>query len=580
MDHGFLIRNGTVVDGTGRAPFKADVRVRSGIIAKIGEGLERDGRERVIDATGCYVTPGFIESHNHFDGPMWWMPTMEPMPGYGVTTSINGHCGFSAAPVSDDAAVRLEMVRIFSFFEDIPQKPFLELLPWDWRRWSEYKASLERRVKIPVNYAAFVGHIAIRLAVMGLDAWERAATPEEIARMCDHLEDALNAGCLGLSTNLLDHDADDRPVPSWKADDAEWSALMDVIERHDGALMQINVDYIVRFNAPESIERIARLARGRKIRMQLTGGVPTNVFTLPYIAEAMATFDRLIAEGFDIWNGYSHTGFTIVVNFNSSLMFAQSNNYSWGEIIQAQGEDAKFALLADPAWRAKARETWSQTFDQSPLKYPEQIFLFESESGAGPVGLTLKAFAEQSGAAHPSDALADWVIENGAGSILRLAEVPMDDDALMAMFRHRKGLGNISDSGAHGQMFCGVGDNVLLLTDFVRDKKLLRIEEAIHVLTGQPAEHYNLHDRGTIAVGKAADITVFNLDEIDVRAIEKAWDVPDGDGGRTFRWSRPAAPMRLTMVNGAPTFDNGDFTGRFPGRYIGPGHDAMAVAAE
>jgi len=579
MDNGYLIKGGTVVDGTGRAAFRADVRVRGGVIARIGEGLEREGRERVVDASGCYVTPGLIETHNHYDGPMWWMPTMDPMPGYGVTTSINGNCGFSAAPVHKDPVVREEMVDIFSFFEDIPKKPFMEVLPWDWSKWSEYKASMERNVKLPVNYAAFVGHIAIRLAVMGLDAWERAATPEEIRKMADHLEDALNAGAIGLSSNLLDHDANDRPVPSWKADDAEWSALMDVVERHDGAVMEIIVDYLARFNAPVSIERIANIARGRKVRIQIAGAVPTFEFAAQIIPGAMAAFEKLKAEGFDIWAGYNHRPFTTVANFNSSLFFAQSNNYVWGEIIQAPNEEAKFALLSDPAWRKRARDGWAETFDQSPLKYPEEIQLFESESGAGPTGITLKHYMDRTGVDNPSDALADWVLDNGAASILRFGDVPMNDASLMALFRDPKGLGNISDSGAHGQMFCGVGDNVLLLTSFVRDRKLLTIEEGIRVLTGQIAAHFNLHDRGTLAIGKKADIVVFNLDEIEVRPEVKRWDVPDGEGGRTFRLGRDPAPMRMTMVNGVPTFEHGDFTGKFPGRYIGPGKTVIAQAA-
>jgi N-acyl-D-aspartate/D-glutamate deacylase len=129
--YNLLIRGGTVVDGTGAPARTADVRIRDGLITEVGPRLTAGPRERVIDAAGCYVTPGFIETHNHFDAPMWWMPTLDPMPGYGVTTSVNGNCGFSAAPVSDDPEVRLEMVKIFSFFEDIPIKPFVEVLPWD-----------------------------------------------------------------------------------------------------------------------------------------------------------------------------------------------------------------------------------------------------------------------------------------------------------------------------------------------------------------------------------------------------------------------------------------------------------------
>jgi N-acyl-D-amino-acid deacylase len=580
MQKSILIKGGTVVDGTGAAPFAADIRVRGSVIAEIAPSLTGEPRERVIDASGCYVTPGFFESHNHFDGPMWWMPTLEPMPGYGVTTSINGNCGFAAAPVHDDPLVRKEMVDIFSFFEDIPDKPFLAQLPWDWRTWSEYKASLERNVKIPINYAAFVGHIAIRLAVMGMDAWDRAATADEIAKMCRHLEDALDAGALGLSSNLLDHDDKDRPVPSQKADDAEFAALMDVIARHPGATMQVIVDYFMRFTGAASVERITNLARGRGVRVQIAGGVPTLEFQSPMIPDAQAAHDKRKAEGLDIWVGYHHVSPTIVVNFISSLVFAQSNNYVWNDIVAAKTEEDKLALLADAHWRARARDSWDKTFPQSPMAYPEQIELFESESYVGPIGVTLAEFQKQKGIAHPSDALADWVLDNGIGSTLRPTDWTRHEETLKKLFRDNRAIGNLADSGAHGKMFCGIGDNVLLLTKYVRDQHELRIEEAIHILTGQPAGFFGMHDRGVIKSGKQADIVVFDLAEIERRKDQKVYDVPDGEGGRTYRYSRAPAPMRLTMVNGVPTFDQGAFTGKFPGLYVGPTGEARAQAAE
>jgi N-acyl-D-aspartate/D-glutamate deacylase len=121
---------------------------------------------------------------------------------------------------------------------------------------------------------------------------------------------------------------------------------------------------------------------------------------------------------------------------------------------------------------------------------------------------------------------------------------------------------------------------VLILTKYVRDNKLLTIEEGVNVLTHKLASFFGLTDRGALKPGLKADITVFDIDEIERRPEYKAWDVPDGEGGRTFRYSRPPAPMRLTMVNGVPTFEAGAFTGNFPGQYIGPTIHKMARAAE
>jgi N-acyl-D-aspartate/D-glutamate deacylase len=205
----------------------------------------------------------------------------------------------------------------------------------------------------------------------------------------------------------------------------------------------------------------------------------------------------------------------------------------------------------------------------------------DSESGWGPVSGTLADYMAQAGIAHASDALAQWVINNGAESVVHKRSWEVDEEVLLALFRDPFSVGNTSDGGAHGKMFCGTGDNVLVLTDYVRDRGLLTIEEGVHVLTGKLANFFGLHDRGLLEVGKVADVVVFNLDEIERRPEEKIWDVWDGAGGRTYRYTRAPAPMRLTVVNGVPIFDNGAFTGRFPGQFIGPEQPAtFAVAAE
>ena len=143
-------------------------------------------------------------------------------------------------------------------------------------------------------------------------------------------------------------------------------------------------------------------------------------------------------------------------------------------------------------------------------------------------------------------------------------------------------LANVSDAGAHGKLFCGAGYNVFLLTDYVRDRKVLSLEQGVHMLTGRLSGFFGLNDRGIIEVGRVADITVFNLEEMELRPEKKIFDVWDGTGGRTYRYTRDPAPMRLTLVAGVPTFDHGEFTGRYPGEFIGPeaGPEAYAIAAE
>jgi N-acyl-D-aspartate/D-glutamate deacylase len=571
-----LIKGGTVVDGTGAPAYRGDVRVRDGVIAAVAPSLAPEAGERVVEADGCYVTPGFIECHTHMDAVMWWQPSLDPLPGYGVTTAVIGNCGFTAAPISPIPEVREEMVKIFSFFEEVPTKPFLQMLPWDWKTWSEYKRSVEKNAKTSANIAGYAGHIAIRLTVMGMDAWERAATPAEIEQMAALLEDALKAGAIGLSSNFMDHDSQDRPVPSIQADDAEISAFFDVLERYPGSSMQLILDTFFHLKAPETMERLARLARGRNVRLQLAGAGALLNFQKGIRDKLWELNAKFKAEGLDFWPSFAHVPPTTALNFFSSSSFAQANEYVWHEVVQAKTVEEKAALLNDPEWRARARDSWdNKAFRQSLVANPHMMILNDSETGAGPLGLTLRQLADQEGK-HPSDALADWVLKNGFQSIVSREPHAMDDALTVQMLKDDKTVGGISDAGAHGQMLCGGGENILFFTKFVKNGDLT-IEEAVHVQTGKQAAHFNFTDRGVIKPGFKADIAVFNIDEVETRPLKRVFDVPNGDGGMTWRFSRDAAPMRLTLVNGVPTFENGRFTEAFPGKVIGP---TIATKAE
>ena len=576
-----LITNGTVVDGTGAPAYSADVRIKGGVIAEIGKNLAPQG-ERVFDAKGCHVTPGFIESHTHYDGTMWWQNDLDPLPGYGATTMIMGNCGFSPAPLHKYMPAQREMIGIFSFFEDIPEGPFIQNLPWDWNLWSEYRRSVEKNVRVPLNYAAYVGHIAIRLAVMGVEAWDRAATPEEIAQMANLLDDALAAGALGLSDNLHDHDGKDRPVPTLKADDAEFEALFAVMERYPGCCYQVIVDTFMRMTGPANLERLSRLLAGRPIKVQIAGAIPTLEFQKGILPAMQESVRQMRDAGVDVWPGYAHVSPTSTLSLVKSLIFAQSNDYVWHEVVLQDDHAKKAELLADPDWRARARESWdTKAWGHSPLKNPQELFLLDSENGAGPVGITLKEYADSLGL-HRSDAMADWILKNGTRSTVHMAPFPKDEALTIALMRDPKTVGNISDAGAHLQMLCGGGENALLLTKYVRETGDLTLEEAIHVMTGKLARHFNLNDRGEIAVGKRGDIAVFNMDEIQRREMIKAHDVPDGRGGVTWRFTRAAMPTRLTLVNGVPTFENGAYTGATPGEFLSPANEnlSLSIAAE
>src|SRR5579862_3561024 len=214
-----LIRGGIVVDGTGAPGFAADVRAKDGLITEIGAALKSQG-EQEIDAKGAYVTPGFIDSHTHVDGAMFWSPDLHPIPGYGTTTCIFGNCGIAMAPVTPK--MRKEVLELFCYLEDLPVAAFEKHVPWSWgASFGDYAKSAAAS-PIAINVEGFVGHINLRAIAMGEGAWERAATEDERTQMAAMLEEALKGGALGLSTNLMDNDQHHRPVPSKLADDAEF----------------------------------------------------------------------------------------------------------------------------------------------------------------------------------------------------------------------------------------------------------------------------------------------------------------------------------------------------------------------
>ena len=580
MEFRLLIKGGTVVDGAGTPAVAADVRIRAGRITEVGPGLKATEGERVIDARGCYVTPGLIETHNHWDGGVWWSPNLEPLPAYGATTSINGNCGFSFAPAPQREQDKEDVIDIFNFFEDIPEEPMRKIVPWDWVKWSEYKASMQRNVRLPLHFAAFCGHIPLRLCVMGQAAWKRAATANEIRQMCDLLDDALNAGAMGLSSNYLDYDKHERPLPSQKADDGEFAALLAVIARYPGATFQVIVDNFMRMTGPATVERMGRLCKEAGVSLQWAG-MPTLQFQKTLLAPSKALHERFKKDGQPFFTAFNVLSPTSVINFNQSLVFAQNGNPVWQEVVNAKTWQDKEAMLTDAAWLDRAREAWDNQLPHSYLHDPAALTFRESETGWGPIGVTVKDYMAQTGIEHASDALADWVLRNGAESVVLKRSWESDEEVLVDLLKDTHSLANVSDAGAHGKLFCGAGYNVFLLTEYVRDRKLISIEQGVHMLTGRLAGFFGLHDRGVIEVGRVADIAVFNLDEIEMRPEKKLWDVWDGKGGRTYRYVRDPAPMRLTLVGGVPTFDNGEFTGRYPGDFIGPERAAsLAVAAE
>lgn len=561
MERNLLITGGAVVDGTGTTvPFRADVRVTKGVISEIGVDLAPAG-ERVIDAAGCYVAPGIIDTHTHLDGAMWWGPELDPLPAQGNTTLVFGNCGNSIAPTR--GAQRAEVVDLLCFLEDLPVAAFEQELLWNWETWAEYRRSIDTQAT-SVNIGGYLGHLSLRSFVMGPDAWTREATAAEIEQMCAELDAGLTAGAMGLSVNHFDRDRTLRLVPGYFAADDEFRALFAVVARHAPATVQI----ITRFNDPEGeladARRFGDLCREAGVRAQWPG-MPMDVLDDDRRPRLWELHEQLRAEGADFWPNVPFAPLEPFFGFERSIAFQRVP--AWNEVLNGPAE-AKLATLADPAWRERARTDWDnrQRATSSRIDYPERLMLSISETGAGPLDISLAELVERTGA-HISDALADWVIANGIGSMLEGTPAVLNEADMVRALREPRTLPNINDSGAHLQLFAAAGQHLYLLTHYVRDRGLLSLEEGVHALTGRIAEFFGLHDRGTVAVGKAGDLIVFALDELRLGRQRRMYDVPHG----TWRFSREPAGFRATIVGGVPTWLDGATTGALPGQVVAPG---------
>jgi N-acyl-D-aspartate/D-glutamate deacylase len=555
-----LVRGGTVIDGTGGSRRPADVRVHAGVVVEVAPGLHRADDEDVIDASGCFVTPGFIDTHTHFDPTLFWDRTCDPMPQHGVTTVLVGNCSLSLAPVRADHEAAL--AALFCYVEDLPEAVFERSVPFGWATYADYLDALDRG-GASVNAATLVGHTPLRLYELGDESWDRPSTAAETARIAEALDDALRAGAFGMSTSLgFDEDRAKRPVPSRVADDAELGALFDRLAAHDAFLQFIPSPGFNRMK--KDVRRIADLTRERQVVSTWIG-----IFhdaAAPDMARELLDFAREVQEsGVESYPQVSPRTLDMQVNWSGGMSFGRLAD-AWHPMVQA-GPLEKRQMLEDPTWRARARAEWDAVpWAIIPHHDPSRVrFVAVTDPAlASWVGATLADLVASRGG-HPSDVLADWVLANDLHpGVVGMGVANSDPDGVAETLRHPAGIISNSDAGAHLQMMCAAGDTTLLLTRHVRKRGDLTLEAAVHALTGRPAALFGFTGRGVVAPGMHADLTVFDLDELHWDRDVMVADMPLG----ADRLRRPPGGYRATVVGGVVTQQNGELTAARPGRVL------------
>lgn len=517
-----IVRNGTVVDGSGLPGYQADVAIIGDRIAKIGQVSEQAHAE--IDAEGKIVAPGFIDPHTHFDAQLLWDGAAKPALSHGVTTIIPGNCSLSLAPLKADHRMRL--VGMFNQIEEMPYKAFQEGVVWDWETFAEYIARI--RKGLAINVAPLVGHSVIRLWVMNDAATERTATDAEIAEMQAVLRECLDAGAAGLSTSYVDMDETLQPVPSRYADAREVDALASVLGEY-GRMLQIVPEF---YDPDLTVARLDQLA-DLSIKYQ----IPTtfsplfvNSDNVEAVDKVMARVDEQFARGARVWPQVQTRPIDISFSFAvPSLLFIRLP--SWYRIMRFEDHDGIMSCFADLSRREALLAEARQMEQLWPSLVLRQV---KTKQNQKYVGKTLGEIAKMRDTT-PVEAMIELSLEEHLDAHFLAADMGHNnDEKVVNLLKHPRVHIGASDGGAHILSFSTYGDTGYLFAHFVRDLKTMRMEDAIKKITSDTASIWGIPERGLLQQGYIADITVFDPDTVD-RGTEKfVQDVP-GDGSRYIR---------------------------------------------
>ncbi len=528
-----VIRGGTVIDGTGAEGFEADVLVRDGRIAEIGKGLSA---ARELDASGHVVTPGFIDIHTHYDAQVFWDPALTPSCFHGVTTVVVGNCGFSVAPTRPEhhetIALTLEKV------EDMNPATLAAGIPWDFETFPEYLASVERRGTV-LNYAAYVGHTALRLFHMGDAAYERAATDDEVAAMSASVREAMEAGAAGLATSFAPTHVGmgGKPVCSRLAELSEFEAMAMELSKLGRGVIEATLGTGFAFDEIYDFQRRT--------------GVPLTYTALLAMPGFWQHGSKLHAEqrakGTGVWPQVSCRKITMQVQLSQPFPFDQAECFS---SLHAGTREEREAKYRDAEWRAQALEALAHTALATNW---ENFELAESDAHGDLIDRKLVDLAKERGES-PLDTMIALSFDDDLETRWRYIQANYDEEGIEHLIQQEGMALGLSDAGAHVGMLCDAPLPTDLLGNWVRERGVLPLEKAVHKLTGEPASIFRFEDRGVLRQGAHADITVFDPMTVAPGPIRRVRDFP-ADGERLT--ADAPEGMRHVLVNGVPIQTDG-----------------------
>ncbi len=565
-----LIKNGTIVDGSGAARYQGDVGVQGGRIVEVGR--VRAAAERVIDADGLIVAPGFVDGHTHMDAQVAWDPIGSCSCWHGVTTVIMGNCGFALAPCRPEE--REWFARCLTAVEDIPTESMLAGIDWTWETFPQYLATVDRLPKA-INYGAYIGHSALRMYVMGKRALSEPATPDDLARMTAAVKEAIQVGAMGFSSSRATTHVtpDNTPVASRIAEWTELDRLVGAMGELGAGIFQVGPDIS---GGPAQRAFLTRLKQ-----VALASGRPVMFGTIssrqgqdpnPWSYQ-LEYLDECAAAGARVWGQTTTRSINAIFSLKSYLPFdvlpawRELRRLPLGEQKQRLADPAtRRALVADEA-RMKPRDNVFQgggaaTTDPRKPDY-DNLYVMKDVEWNDPTVAQLAIARGQ----HPVEVMIDLALAND-NQVFVQPLVNEHPDHVLSMLKHPRTLATFSDSGAHVCQEMGSSLQTHMLSYWVRARQAFTLEQAVRKLAHDNAAAWGLDDRGLLKAGYRADLVLFDALRVRPAMPTVEADLPGG----ARRLVQKAEGIAATIVNGEVTLEHGQPTGRLPGVLLrGPG---------
>jgi N-acyl-D-aspartate/D-glutamate deacylase len=549
-----VIENARICDGTGRPSTMGTLGATGGVITYLGpdKGL---AAKRRIDAGGLVLAPGFIDPHTHYDAQIAWDALLTSSPWHGVTTVVMGNCGVGVAPVLP--ATRDILMHDLVNVEAIPYDVMQAGIDWRWESYGEYLDAVGRN-GLGINVAGLVAFTPLRHYVMGEDSFERQARPDEIARMRQLLREAMQAGAFGFSTTMTRNHVGygGRPLACRNASAEELAGLCHALRDVGRGAIEIALNSALTGlidDADTELLALLTSQSGRRVTWLALFAQPgqpafhertlEKLGTLLERATPQVTPRPLVTQG----------------DLKNPSMFASF--LSWQRVFNRPVAE-QMALYRTPDFRdAFLAEVKSRRRDQ--MWTQTRVLEVKNPALAPWTGKTIQEIADAQGK-RPVDAYLDLSIADALETRFQAAMFNYDQEGVERLVADDRFLIGLSDGGAHVDFLCDVGYSTALLDIWVRQKKVLTLEKAVHKLTAAPAALFGIPNRGVLAEGKVADLVLFDPDTVAPRPPEYAYDFPRG--GR--RLISRADGVIATFVAGTQVFDRGAHTGALAGRVL------------